>query len=83
MWAKPRVLNRFVALLAVARIQTLAGTLMAFAGVFLDPGVQGAFTQVLPATWVPWFIIAVGIVTEVALKTEVPHDRSDDTNTNR
>ena len=78
MWARLCAINQYIALLVVARLQTLAGILMAFAGVFLDPGVQGAFTQVLPATWVPWFIIAVGILTEVALKTEPRHEQRAD-----
>jgi hypothetical protein len=55
-----------------ARAVTLAGLLLAAGEALLaDPNVTGAIQSVLQPKFVPYFIIAIGLVTELARRRTV------------
>jgi hypothetical protein len=55
-----------------ARAVTLAGLLLAAGDALLaDPNVTGAIQSVLQPKFVPYFIIAIGLVTELARRRTV------------
>jgi hypothetical protein len=55
-----------------ARAVTLAGLLLAAGDALLsDPNVTGAIQSVLQPKYIPYFVIAIGIITELARRRTV------------
>ncbi len=50
-----------------ARLQVLAGLAMASAmGLLADPNISGAVQSVLKPQYIPYYIIGIGLITELA-----------------
>jgi hypothetical protein len=67
MWIKLKTAFRHSVTILWARIVALAGiALLAAQQVLADPNVNGAVQSLLSPKLVPFYIIAIGIVTEIA-----------------
>lgn len=66
MWNKIKAWFRHSATILWARAVALAGvTLAAFEGIMADPSMTAAVQQVLQPKFVPYYVIAIGLVTEL------------------
>ena len=67
MWDKIKIWFRHSATIVWARAIALAGiVLAAVEGVLADPGTTAALQQMLQPKFVPYYVIAIGLVTELA-----------------
>lgn len=67
MWDNIKAWFRHSLTILWARAVTLAGLLLAAGDVLLaDPNVTGAIQSVLQPKYVPYFVIAIGVITELA-----------------
>lgn len=67
MWNKTKAWFRHSSTILWARAVALAGVaLAAFEGVMVDPSMTAALQQVLQPKFVPYYVIAIGLVTELA-----------------
>jgi hypothetical protein len=59
-----------------ARVVALMGLLLAaIQSVLADPSVNGAVQQVLQPRYIPYYVIAIGLVTEIARRRTAKCDR--------
>ena len=67
MWDKVKAWFRHSVTILWARVVALAGLLLAAGqSVLADPNVNGAVQQVLQPKYIPYYVIAIGLVTELA-----------------
>lgn len=67
MWDKIKAWFKHSLTILWARAVALAGLLLAAGDALLaDPNVTGAIQSVLQPKYIPYFVIAIGIVTELA-----------------
>ena len=67
MWDKIKSWFRHSLTILWARIVTAGGLLLALAqGVLGDPNVDSAIQQALQPKYIPYWVLAIGIVTELA-----------------
>ena len=67
MWDKIKSWFRHSLTILWARAIALAGLLLAAAqSVFADPNVSGAMQQLVQPKYIPYYVIAIGLITELA-----------------
>ena len=67
MWDKAKSWFRHSLTIVWARIVAVAGVLLALAqSVLSDPNVDAAIQQALQPKYIPYWVIAIGLVTELA-----------------
>ena len=67
MWDKAKAWFKHSLTILWARVVTLIGLLLAAGDALLaDPNVKGAIQSLLQPRYIPYFVIAVGIITELA-----------------
>lgn len=67
MWDKVKAWFKHSLTILWARAVTLVGLLLAAGEALLaDPNVTGAIQSVLQPKYIPYFVIAIGVVTELA-----------------
>ncbi|MCF8478106.1 MAG: hypothetical protein K9G60_13845 [Pseudolabrys sp.] len=67
MWDKIKAWFKNSATIVWARLQVIAGVLAASAFALLqDPNVTGALQSALQPKFIPYYVIAIGLVTELA-----------------
>ena len=67
MWDRIKAWFRNSMTILWARVVALAGVLLAAAqALAVDPNVSGAMQQVLQPKFVPYYVLAIGLVTELA-----------------
>lgn len=67
MWDKIKAWFRHSLTILWARVVALAGLLLAAGESLLaDPNVSGAIQQALQPKFIPYYVIAIGLITEVA-----------------
>jgi hypothetical protein len=67
MWTKIKAWFRNSLTILWARVVALAGVLLAAGqSVLADPNVNGAVQQALQPKYIPYYVIAIGLVTELA-----------------
>lgn len=67
MWGKIKAWFKNSATIVWARLQVIAGVLTASAFALLqDPNVTGALQSALQPKFIPYYVIAIGLVTELA-----------------
>lgn len=67
MWDKMKVWFRHSATIVWARAIALAGVVLAaLESVLADPSITAGLQQVLQPKFVPYYVIAIGLVTELA-----------------
>jgi hypothetical protein len=72
MWDKIKAWFKYSLTILWARVIALAGLLLAAGEALLaDPNVTGAIQSVLQPKFIPYFIIAIGLVTELARRRTV------------
>lgn len=54
------------ATIVVARLSILGGLLLESVSLLADSYVYAGLTQIVPDRWLPWYMVFIGIVTEVA-----------------
>jgi len=72
MWDKIKAWFKYSLTILWARVIALAGLLLAAGEALLaDPNVTGAIQSVLQPKFIPYYVIAVGLVTELARRRTV------------
>ena len=72
MWDKIKAWFKYSLTILWARIIALAGLLLAAGEALLaDPNVTGAIQSVLQPKFIPYYVIAIGLVTELARRRTV------------
>jgi hypothetical protein len=67
MWHRIKAWFRNSMTILWARVVAVAGLLLAAVqSLFADPNVNGAMQQVLQPKYIPYYVIAIGLVTELA-----------------
>jgi hypothetical protein len=67
MWLRSKAWFRNSMTILWARIVAIAGLLLAAGQSLLaDPNINGAIQQVLQPKYIPYYVIAIGLVTELA-----------------
>lgn len=67
MWDKVKAWFKHSLTILWARAVTLVGLLLAAGDALLaDPNVTGAIQSVLQPKYIPYFVIAIGVITELA-----------------
>ena len=67
MWARTRAWFKNSVTILWARAVALVGLLLAAGqSVLADPNVNGAIQQALQPKYIPYYVIAIGLVTELA-----------------
>ncbi len=67
MWQKIKSWFRHSVTILWARVVTVAGLLLAAGqSVLQDPNVSGAIQSALQPKYIPYYVIAIGLVTEIA-----------------
>ena len=67
MWNKVRVWFRNSVTILLARVQVLAGVVVAcLMALASDPNVTGAIQAALQPKYIPYYVIAIGLITEMA-----------------
>jgi hypothetical protein len=67
MWMKIKMWFKNSVTILWARIVALCGLLLAAAqSLIADPNVNSAMQQVLQPKYIPYYVIAIGLVTEIA-----------------
>jgi hypothetical protein len=67
MWNKIRFWFRNSATILWARVQVLAGLVVAcLMALASDPNVTGAIQAALQPKYIPYYVIAIGLITEIA-----------------
>lgn len=66
MWIRIRTFFKDSEVIFLARLQVVAGILWSLAVFVLDPSVSTGIQQLLPAKYLPYFLIALGVLTEYA-----------------
>ena len=67
MWDKMKSWFRYSVTILWARAIALAGLLLAAGqSVLADPSVSGAVQQLLQPNYIPYYVIAIGLITELA-----------------
>ena len=67
MWSKLKLLFKHSVTILWARIVALGGVLLALGqSLVADPNVNGAIQQALQPKFIPYYVIAIGLVTELA-----------------
>jgi hypothetical protein len=67
MWDEVKAWFKYSLTILWARVMALAGLLLAAAEALLqDPNVSGAVQAALQPKYVPYYVIAIGLVTEIA-----------------
>ena len=72
MWDKIKAWFKYSLTILWARVIALAGLLLAAGQALLaDPNVTGAIQSVLQPKFIPYYVIAIGLVTELARRRTV------------
>jgi hypothetical protein len=72
MWEKIKAWFKHSITILWARVVALAGLLLAAGQSLLaDPNVSGAIQSVLQPKFIPYYVIAIGLVTEIARRRTV------------
>jgi hypothetical protein len=72
MWASVNAWFKHSATILWARIQVLAGVAGAVLfGLIQDPNISGALQSLLKPEYIPYYVIAIGLVTELARRRTV------------
>ena len=72
MWSKTKSWFGNSLTILWARIQVLAGLLAAFLmALATDPNVTGAIQIVLEPRFIPYYVIAIGLITEIARRRTI------------
>jgi hypothetical protein len=72
MWDKIKAWFKYSLTILWARVIALAGLLLAAGEALLaDPNVTGAIQSVLQPKFIPYYVIAIGLVTELARRRTV------------
>jgi hypothetical protein len=72
MWDKAKAWFRHSVTILWARVVALTGLLLAASDALLtDPNVAAAIQSVLQPKWIPYFIIGIGLITELARRRTV------------
>jgi hypothetical protein len=72
MWTKTKSLFKNSITILWARVQVLAGLVAALLfALAQDPNITGAIQAVLQPEFIPYYIIAIGLVTEIARRRTV------------
>ena len=72
MWSKIKSSFRNSVTILWARIQVLAGLLAAsLMALATDPNVTGAIQVVMDPKFIPYYIIAIGLLTEIARRRSI------------
>lgn len=67
MWNRIKACFRNSVTILWARVVALAGLVLAAGqSVFADPNVNGAVQQALQPQYIPYYVIAIGFITELA-----------------
>ena len=67
MWNKIKIWFKNSVTILWARLQVLAGIIAAFVmALASDPNVTGAVQTALQAKFIPYYVIAIGLITEIA-----------------
>ena len=75
MWAKAKAWFKNSITILWARIVALGGVLLALGQSLVgDPNVNGAIQQALQPKFIPYYVIAIGLVTELARRRTVKAD---------
>jgi hypothetical protein len=75
MWDKIKAWFKYSLTILWARVVALAGLLLAVGEALLaDPNVTGAIQSVLQPKFIPYYVIAIGLVTELARRRTVAKD---------
>jgi hypothetical protein len=75
MWAKAKAWFKNSITILWARIVALSGMLLALGQSLVgDPNVNGAIQQALQPKFIPYYVIAIGLVTELARRRTVKAD---------
>lgn len=72
MWSKIKYLFRNSVTILWARIQMLAGLLAAsLMALATDPNVTGAIQVAMDPKFIPYYVIAIGLITEIARRRSI------------
>ena len=72
MWSKTKSWFGNSVTILWARVQVLAGLLAAFLmALATDPNVTGAIQSALEPKFIPYYVIAIGLVTEIARRRTI------------
>lgn len=72
MWTKTKSLFKNSMTILWARLQVLAGLVVALLlAIAQDPNVTGAIEALLRPEFIPFYIIAIGLVTEIARRRTI------------
>jgi hypothetical protein len=72
MWDKIKAWFKYSLTILWARVVALAGLLLAAGEALLsDPNITGAIQSVLQPKFIPYYVIAIGLVTELARRRTV------------
>ena len=72
MWSKIKYLFRNSVTILWARIQMLAGLLAAsLMALATDPNVTGAIQVAMDPKFIPYYVIAIGLITEIARRRTI------------
>jgi hypothetical protein len=75
MWDRIKAWFRNSMTILWARVVAVAGLLLAAVqSLFADPNVNGAMQQVLQPKYIPYYVIAIGLVTELARRRTASAD---------
>ena len=67
MWAKIKAWLKNSVTILWARVVALGGLLLASGqSIVADPNVNGAIQQALQPKFIPYYVIAIGLITEIA-----------------
>jgi hypothetical protein len=67
MWDKIKAWFKHSVTILWARVVALAGLLLASAqSLFADPNISGAIQSALQPKFIPYYVIAIGLITEIA-----------------
>jgi hypothetical protein len=74
MWSKTKFWFGNSLTILWARIQVLAGLLAALLmALATDPNVTGAIQVALEPRFIPYYVIAIGLITEIARRRTISH----------
>jgi hypothetical protein len=76
MWVKVKAWFRNSVTIVWARIVALCGLLLvAGQSAIADPTVNGAVQQLLQPQYIPYYVIAIGLITEIARRRTAKSDQ--------
>jgi thiamine transporter ThiT len=74
VWNRLKKLFRYSMTIFVARLSVVAGVLVEAVALLSDPSVSSGVSQLLPDYYLPYYMIGMGLLTELARRRTLPRN---------